>query len=49
VQLPGTAVGNGGGYLGEQLTSVGKGFLKAVSKDGAAAYLSTRPSLVNKG
>ncbi|MDT4990203.1 MAG: polyisoprenyl-teichoic acid--peptidoglycan teichoic acid transferase [Actinoplanes sp.] len=49
VQLPGTAVGNGGGYLGEQLTSVGKGFLKAVSKDGAAAYLSTHPSLVNKG
>ncbi|MDT5031881.1 MAG: polyisoprenyl-teichoic acid--peptidoglycan teichoic acid transferase [Actinoplanes sp.] len=48
VQLPGTSVGNGSGYLGEQLTSVGKGFLKAVSKDGAAAFLSAHPSLVNK-
>jgi len=50
VQLPGDSVSNsGGGYLGEQLTSVGKGFLKAVAKDRAAAYLASHPTLVNKG
>jgi LCP family protein required for cell wall assembly len=50
VQLPGDSVSNsGGGYIGEQLTSVGKDFLKAVAKDQPAAYLATHPSLVNKG
>jgi len=48
VQLPGASVGNGGGYLGEQLTSVGKGFLTAVVKDKAADYLADHKSLVNK-
>ena len=48
VQLPGDSVGNGGGYLGEQLTSVGKGFLTAVAKNKAADYLAKHPSLVNK-
>jgi LCP family protein required for cell wall assembly len=48
VQLPGDSVSSGGGYIGEQLTSVGKGFLKAVAKDKAAAYLASHPSLVNK-
>jgi LCP family protein required for cell wall assembly len=49
VQLPGASVSSGGGYIGEQLTSVGKGFLKAVTKDEAAAYLTAHPTLVNKG
>ena len=49
VQLPGDSVGNGNGYLGEQLTSVGKGFLTAVAKDKAADYLAAHKSLVNKG
>jgi len=49
VQLPGDSVSNsGGGYIGEQLTSAGKGFLKAVAKDQAAGYLADHPSLVNK-
>jgi LCP family protein required for cell wall assembly len=49
VQLPGASVSNGGGYIGEQLTSVGKGFLTAVAKDQADTYLAGHPSLVNKG
>jgi LCP family protein required for cell wall assembly len=48
VQLPGDGIGTGGAYLGEQLTSVGKGFLKAVAKDKAAGYLKAHPSLINK-
>ncbi len=35
VQLPGDGISSGGGYIGEQLTSVGKGFLTAVAKDQA--------------
>jgi hypothetical protein len=31
-RLPGSGVGTGGGYLGEQLTAEGKGFLQAVAK-----------------
>jgi LCP family protein required for cell wall assembly len=48
VQLPGASVSSGGGYIGEQLTSVGTGFLKAVAKDKVAAYLTSHPTLVNK-
>jgi LCP family protein required for cell wall assembly len=49
VELPGASVSSGGGYLGEQLTSVGKGFVKAVAKDKVGAYLASHPTLVNKG
>jgi LCP family protein required for cell wall assembly len=48
VGLPGDAVTGGSGYLGEQLTAEGKGFLAAVAKDQAAAYLKAHPKLVNK-
>jgi LCP family protein required for cell wall assembly len=48
VQLPGDGVGTGSAYLGEQLTSAGKGFLKAVAQDDAAAYLKSHPKLINK-
>jgi signal recognition particle GTPase len=48
VGLPGDGVSGSSGYLGEQLTAEGKGFLKAVAKDQAAAYLKAHPKLVNK-
>ena len=48
VQLPGASVSSGGGYIGEQLTAVGKGFLTAVVNDRVADYLADHPSLVNK-
>ncbi len=48
VSLPGSGVGRGSGYLGEQLTAEGKGFLKAVADDKAAAYLAGHPKLVDK-
>ena len=48
VGLPGDAVTNGGGYIGEQLLPVGKGFLKAVAADKPAAYLAKHPELINK-
>ncbi|MFC7534846.1 LCP family protein [Actinoplanes sp. GCM10030250] len=49
VSLPGAGVGRGGGYLGEQLKSEGTGFIKAVAKNRAAAYLAQHPKLVDKG
>ncbi|MDY7088245.1 MAG: LCP family protein [Actinomycetota bacterium] len=48
VSLPGNGVGRGSGYLGEQLTAEGRGFLKAVAQDKAAAYLASHPKLVDK-
>lgn len=48
VSLPGRGVGQGGGYLGEQLTAEGKGFIKAVAQGKAAAYLAAHPGLVDK-
>jgi anionic cell wall polymer biosynthesis LytR-Cps2A-Psr (LCP) family protein len=48
VGLPGGAVYSGGGYIGEQLTGTGRGFLKAVADGDPAAYLAKHPELVNK-
>jgi anionic cell wall polymer biosynthesis LytR-Cps2A-Psr (LCP) family protein len=48
VGLPGSGVGSGSGYLGEQLTAEGKGFVKAVASGQAAQYLAKHPKLVNK-
>ena len=48
VGLPGESVGRGGGYLGEQLTAEGKGFITAVAKGRAAGYLADHPQLVDK-
>ncbi|WP_045744342.1 LCP family protein [Actinoplanes rectilineatus] len=48
VDLPGSGVGNGSGYLGEQLTSEGKGFIKALAKGQAAKYLDAHPKLIDK-
>jgi LCP family protein required for cell wall assembly len=45
VNLPGAGIGRGGGYLGEQLTAEGKGFVKAVAGGDAAAYLAKHPKL----
>lgn len=48
VSLPGNGVGRGSGYVGEQLTAEGRGFLKAVAQGKAAAYLASHPKLVDK-
>ncbi len=48
VGLPGSGVGSGGGYLGEQLTAEGRGFLTAVASGQAKQYLTKHPKLVNK-
>jgi LCP family protein required for cell wall assembly len=48
VSLPGGGVGRGGGYLGEQLTSEGKGFLRALAAGDHKAYLAKHPKLVDK-
>ncbi|MBU2668726.1 LCP family protein [Actinoplanes bogorensis] len=48
VSLPGRGVGRGSGYLGEQLTDEGRGFLKAVAAGQAATYLTSHPKLVDK-
>ncbi|GGK92375.1 hypothetical protein GCM10012284_27720 [Mangrovihabitans endophyticus] len=48
VGLPGDAVYHHGGYIGEELTSEGTGFLKALHDGRAEAYLSDHPALVNK-
>jgi LCP family protein required for cell wall assembly len=48
VSLPGRGVGRGSGYLGEQLTAEGKGFVDAVADGRAAAYLAKHPKLVDK-
>jgi LCP family protein required for cell wall assembly len=47
VSLPGDGVGSGGSYRGEALKSEGKAFLKAVSQDKVAAFLSAHPKLIN--
>ncbi|GIE86683.1 LCP family protein [Actinoplanes regularis] len=49
VQLEGGGVGSGSGYLGEQLNSEARGFLKAVATGKIAAYLKAHPKLVSKG
>ena len=48
VGLPGDSVSSGGGYIGEQLTATGRGFLKAVAAGKPAPYLAKHPELINK-
>ncbi|MBM2619243.1 LCP family protein [Actinoplanes sp. LDG1-06] len=48
VSLPGQGVGRGSGYLGEQLTAEGRGFIKALAAGKAEAYLASHPKLVDK-
>jgi LCP family protein required for cell wall assembly len=48
IGLPGTSIVNGGGYIGEQLQPVGKGFLRAVASGDPAAYVKSHPELINK-
>ncbi|MBL7256981.1 LCP family protein [Paractinoplanes lichenicola] len=48
VSLPGRGVGRGSGYLGEQLTEEGRGFVRAVAQGKAGAYLKSHPKLVDK-
>lgn len=48
VNLPGSGVGRGGGYRGEQLTKESRDFLKAVARNQAAQYLASHPKLVDK-
>ena len=48
VGLPGDSVSSGGDYLGEQLSSTGRGFLRAVAAGDPAAYLAKHPELVHK-
>jgi len=47
VGLPGDGVYSGG-YIGEQLTATGRGFLRAVAAGDPAPYLAKHPELVNK-
>jgi LCP family protein required for cell wall assembly len=46
VALPGTSVGGGGGYLGEQLTAVGRRFLRELAAGRVDAFLAGNPKLV---
>ncbi|MEV4618729.1 LCP family protein [Asanoa sp. NPDC049573] len=48
VSLPGSGVGSGGGYQGEQLTSVGRGFITQLRAGKADAYLKAHPTLAVK-
>ncbi|MDG4821124.1 LCP family protein [Asanoa sp. WMMD1127] len=48
VALPGASVGRGSGYRGEQLTSVGRGFISQLRAGKADAYLKANPKLVVK-
>nr|BFE76561.1 hypothetical protein GCM10020092_098620 [Actinoplanes digitatis] len=48
VGLPGDSVINNGRYIGEQLTPVGRGFLKAAAAGTPEAYLADHPKLINK-
>lgn len=48
VGLPGASIGSGGGYAGEQLTSVGRGFLRAVAQGRPETYLADHPELVHR-
>ncbi|MGK5742778.1 LCP family protein [Micromonospora sp. URMC 103] len=45
VGLPGSSVGSGGSYRGEQLTSVGRRFLTELRAGRAEPYLSAHPTL----
>ncbi|WFE32112.1 LCP family protein [Micromonospora sp. WMMD975] len=45
VGLPGSGVGSGGSYRGEQLQKLGRDFLPALRGGRAEAYLSAHPSL----
>ncbi|UQU64087.1 LCP family protein [Couchioplanes caeruleus] len=45
VSLPGSSVFSGGGYIGEQLTSTGRGFVRAVAAGDPQAYLTQHPEL----
>ncbi|WP_212986730.1 LCP family protein [Actinoplanes auranticolor] len=47
VGLPGAGVYNGG-YIGEQLTATGRGFLRAVAAGKPAPYLAEQPELISK-
>ena len=47
VSLPGASVFNGG-YIGEQLTPAGRGFLKAVAGGNPGPYLAKHPELRSK-
>ena len=49
VALPGTGVGSGGGYLGEQLKPEGLGFVRALARGAHVGYLKSHPELVDKG
>ena len=46
VSLPGSGIGSGGGYQGEQLTSIGRGFITQLRAGKAAPYLKAHPNLV---
>jgi LCP family protein required for cell wall assembly len=48
VGLPGGSVSNNGRYIGEQLTSTGRGFLKAMAAGRPGPYLEDHPELINK-
>jgi LCP family protein required for cell wall assembly len=48
VGLPGDAVYSRGGYIGEELTKTGRGFLRAMAAGRAGPYLAKHPELINK-
>ncbi|MEN3610342.1 LCP family protein [Plantactinospora sp. ZYX-F-223] len=48
VALPGSGVGRGSGYRGEQLSSVGRKFIAELRAGRADAYLAANPKLVIK-
>jgi anionic cell wall polymer biosynthesis LytR-Cps2A-Psr (LCP) family protein len=48
VGLPGASVSGGGGYIGEELTATGRGFLRAVAQRRPEAYLADHPELVHR-
>jgi polyisoprenyl-teichoic acid--peptidoglycan teichoic acid transferase len=48
VALPGSGVGSGGSYRGEQLTAESRAFVKAVANKQVAAFLAKHPKLVDK-
>lgn len=47
VDLPGTSVGKGSGYRGEQLTAEAKSFLTAIRDGTVDTFLTKHPKLVN--
>ena len=48
VGLPGASVTGGGGYIGEELTATGRGFVRAVAQGKPAAYLDKHPELIHE-